>query len=739
MGYLTISNFRFGLDTRRSVLTSLAGTLLTLNNAHVNQGGEIEKRKAFVRTVLPAACFGLEATDVGLITFGSDADPGGWPIGNVAAYQRLQHPAILATTAAVYNAAFHAMTQIVFSRAFRGKAFVGAKFADGRTFLYYDGQLVEDSADGLVLPGYATQTLLNAAIAQQMVDEFLELEGWYAQYGDATFSFYIPTGIGTDTDVYFQVKSPDTVTFTIDPTLVTTNGLLGYLNFGSAAATPGLASKATFSVLGGVGDTYVLVAPWQDDSPILVGLTNPSVPVPFNTDLNQTAADIVTAVNARTSIHGYTAAAVGAVVTVSAPIPVGTFPTTYNQGSLSIIYDPAAGAPVTTPVAFLNGTFATVAWGQREFFMVKGAWAVGDTWSLDITTNAGDTYVLGKGNLTGSSPTTMHVGEDRVFVSIGDQFNFSAVGEPTLWEDQNTGAGFVRYTSNYGAADTVNGFSDYQGRLAVYGRRSIQIWTPDADPASFVRNQVLENIGTMAPFSIQAIGELDALFLSDTGIRSLRVRDSSLNAFVADLGSPIDALVQTALELVSDTTKAAACAVVEPTENRYWLFLNNTIYVLSYYPSNKIIAWSTYNPTYGAGQDSFAPQKFAVFDGQVYARDASAVYSYGGSSGVEYDTCVAIVQTPFLSGAKDDSPATVKTAKGIDVAMSGEWILSAGMDWVSQTLEEVYDASQASFDGGTIPFDSKGTHFSLKAVTSQAARARLSSLIFHFNEGEETA
>jgi hypothetical protein len=71
MPYISINNFKYGLDTRRSELSSVPGSLMTLNNAHINQGGEIEKRKAFVNYPLPAATYGMLATQSTVYVFGS--------------------------------------------------------------------------------------------------------------------------------------------------------------------------------------------------------------------------------------------------------------------------------------------------------------------------------------------------------------------------------------------------------------------------------------------------------------------------------------------------------------------------------------------------------------------------------------------------------------------------------------------------------------------------------------------
>jgi hypothetical protein len=174
MPSIKLKNFKFGLDTRRSELTSVLGTLAVLQDGHVTQGGEIARRYAFVRTALPANTFGLESTSSGKITFGSIADPGGWPIGTVVGYQRLQHPAVL--DGAVYDAAKHAMTAVPFSCPFKGKAFVVATFADGYTFCYYDGVLVEQSRRGMVLSGLTATNEL----AEQLAAAFSGVSGFTA-------------------------------------------------------------------------------------------------------------------------------------------------------------------------------------------------------------------------------------------------------------------------------------------------------------------------------------------------------------------------------------------------------------------------------------------------------------------------------------------------------------------------------------------------------------------------------
>lgn len=69
--YQVISNFNGGLDARKFFLSLPPGTLTTLLNGHITQGGEIEKRKAFLPTALPKGTFGAQETTQGIIVFGS--------------------------------------------------------------------------------------------------------------------------------------------------------------------------------------------------------------------------------------------------------------------------------------------------------------------------------------------------------------------------------------------------------------------------------------------------------------------------------------------------------------------------------------------------------------------------------------------------------------------------------------------------------------------------------------------
>lgn len=302
--------------------------------------------------------------------------------------------------------------------------------------------------------------------------------------------------------------------------------------------------------------------------------------------------------------------------------------------------------------AFGSGAAAVQGYGQRAKFRFSGTWAAGDSYLLQFNSTEGD-FTLGKGNISGGSLTCGITLNNRIFVGNGSTFNFCAIGDPTGWEEQDTGAGYVEALRQFGVQDIVNGFASFQGKLAVFGRHNTTIWNIDADPANFTREQVLRNIGTFASQSIQGLGQLDVLFLDDTGVRSLRARENTLNAFPIDLGSPIDTIIQAVLLSLSESEKATAVSVVEPVSKRYWLYLSGVIYVFSYYESSKIIAWSTYLPT--------------------YELDVTITGNYSGANpGVKALTGLAPTTPHYWTKGANDTSIT----NGVDTLTSSGWITS---------------------------------------------------------------
>lgn len=393
---------------------------------------------------------------------------------------------------------------------------------------------------------------------------------------------------------------------------------------------------------------------------------------------------------------------------------------------------------ISTAQPFTGGVTIVAGTGREYTCSFTGVWAVGDAFALIFTQTVGGAQLtIGDGYVSGVMPSFIFAYGNKLMALGGSTVYFTTQGSGTTWNDVTAdNNGFVEITNFYSTPEPLLAMAPFQGRMAFFSRNTIQIWDVPADPANWAQGQVMPDIGTFAINSVKAQGDKDVYFLSDTGIRSLQVRTATNNAVIDDVGSPIDILVQTKLESASAGEKAAACGIIEPSTKRYWLFLKDTIYVLSAFQSSKILAWSTYAPTYqnGLAQTAFTPSKFVVYNGQVYCRDANSFYLYGGAAGTTYDSVIPTVETPYLDGKK---PGTRKNGKGIDAIFTGPWTIYASMDPKTDNQNPCFLYNEASTYNEVIPYTDTGFHFKLKAVGSGNTAAKLSSFIFHFDEGEE--
>jgi len=415
---------------------------------------------------------------------------------------------------------------------------------------------------------------------------------------------------------------------------------------------------------------------------------------------------------------------------------------------------------------FANGGAAVAVFEENYSVVFSSAWVAGDNWTVILTdVLTGLQTQVGFGFVSGVNFTFVFTYNNKVYGLAGSTIYMSAIDDPTVWNDPNaSGNGFLTLTNWYSTPEPIVAASPFEGLLAFFSSQTIQIWQVDANLANWAIQQTLTNIGTIAPQSVQAVGGLDVLFLATTGFRSLRSREIVQNAFVTDDGSPIDAIVQNALLAGNGQL---ACAVVEPTSQRYMCLLNGVIYVRSYFPSNKILAWSTYTPVDSSG-GLFTPFYMQVYNGQVwiYGTDANgnqAAYQYGGANNNTYDAIKAKWQTGFLDAK---TPGTIKTARAVDVVVNAgqggiplslpdSWSVYCSMDQRSAgnpavladptkaNFTAVYKSKTASFDIGNCPYSDQGTHFSIYAQSNgdgnngAGGPATFSEVLLHYEAANE--
>ena len=136
---------------------------------------------------------------------------------------------------------------------------------------------------------------------------------------------------------------------------------------------------------------------------------------------------------------------------------------------------------------------------------------------------------------------------------------------------QASGAGNIDLAKVWGN-DIIIGIAPFYGKLVIFGRSNIAIYSNPDSPASATLDEVIEGIGLADRDSIQAIGD-DLLFLSPTGVRSLARTTEKDNVPLQDYSRNIkDSLIR----LINNNPTIKSC--YEEDEGLYLLsFVNSKI------------------------------------------------------------------------------------------------------------------------------------------------------------------
>ena len=340
-------------------------------------------------------------------------------------------------------------------------------------------------------------------------------------------------------------------------------------------------------------------------------------------------------------------------------------------------------------------------------------------------------------NAVGSgSPAVLLTNSQKVFVGSGENLFFSAIGNSTdFGAGAGIGDGVIVMSTHAQGAEALTGLARYDEYVAVFGRRNIQTWFFDPDPSLSKQAQVLEETGCIAPRSITQFGDGDVFYLDRSGIRSLRARDSSNSAATSDIGSAIDPLVTSQIDTLGETAATDAIGLIEPRDGRFWLIIDDTIYVFSYFAAARVSAWTEYKP-------GFSISDAVVWDDRVWLRSGDTIYVYGSLPDQPFQYSDAVVAEAWLPYLDADQPARAKHLTGIDVSLRGTWDVALAMDPNNETVEDrIGTISETTFGLDRHTVNGIGNHLSVrfrsKRPESTRIPARLGSVVLHFARDDE--
>jgi len=691
MSYVSIQDWKFGMDRRRKRSSGVPGTLWTLKNGFINRGGDIERAKKFVEEhSLPSGTFGCFSVRSQLYVFGSASTPAGMPVG--VQYQQLAAPST------------PNMTEVLDAKGFDGKAYVVAAYDNGNIYHFYDGSRVT-----------AWDTLADAAFTYSTVAsrlaEIINAQDDFRARAAGNVVEITASVAGTAFTISTSTSDVDS-----DSSAPTATATQLQANVAAVAETR---ASGTVTITGGSASAGVntISSVTVDGVELLID------PVDWVSSNDATANALAVAINDNSFASNYSATAAGAVVTIKAAVGTGATP------NGDVVAATTTGDVTASTADMASGVTAVDAVAQVYKVVISGTTPDStDLWTITLDGVAYKT--TGRASATG---TSIHVNRRRVYSTAGSLLYYSKLTDPTDWSDADasSGAGFINMANEVEGADTLVGAAKYQSYTAVFARNTVIIYDLQSDASQSQLVQALDNTGTLAPRAIVPYGSDDVYYPDATGIRSLKVRDTYNAAYASDVGSALDPFVQDIIAEEGDALASRASAVIEATDGRYMLAIGQYVICLSQFPASKIVAWSYID--FGA-----VITDIVRADRTIYLRAGDTIYIYGGVTGDVYpdeDEFPVIAETPFVS-AKD--PATHKQLLGFDMAAENTWhveILTDPND-TTRAIDAGY-LEGTTYHRPQIKLPGNTSHFAQRFTCAAAGAASLSSTAVHYEPGEQ--
>jgi hypothetical protein len=162
------------------------------------------------------------------------------------------------------------------------------------------------------------------------------------------------------------------------------------------------------------------------------------------------------------------------------------------------------------------------------------------------------------------------IAASKVFAADGDIVRFCATNNPLDWSTADD-AGYLPTGIQQTNANNAAVMNIYRGNIVVYNAGTFQMWQVDPDPASMALLDQMDGIGSTHQHAAVAVAD-ELFFLSQLGVRTVGIAVGSTNLASADVGAPVDVLVQEAAARLEAQGRRAV-GTYYPGAGQFWLAL----------------------------------------------------------------------------------------------------------------------------------------------------------------------
>jgi hypothetical protein len=689
MTYLAVADFKRGMSRIRPQVVGEPGSLWNAKNCVLSRGGDIESQKKWVgEFALPAGTFGLASNKGQPIVFGTGATPGGMP--SAVSYKQLTYTGV-ATLSKVHDA-----------KPFAGKLYVIAEFDDGDIRHFYDGVEVAEwrtRADGLW--DYTTV----ARVLAQKINERSDVSAIVIDNRVIVTAAVQGTGFTITTGTNDNANVAGSLPTAVKTTLAA-----------NVAGVAEVRATATVTITGGSPSIGV-----NQVSQIAVGVNNLlTAPVNFVLDNSATANAVALAITSA-AVAGYTATAVGNVITILAPPGLGA---TIN-GTAEVVT--SIGDVTTSQTSFAGGVTAVAAVTQVEQVTISAtATDTLDQWTITINGTAYKSN--GRASATGK---LIHVILRRLWIPVGPYLCYCKLSVPTVWTTTAapaTDPGFIDTTLDTEGSEDITAIGEHNGNTVIFSDTSLRVYNLDTDATKIALLQYVDNAGSIITKAAVQYENADLFFVSLTGLTALRSRLGSNYSHTVDVASAIAPFLQDYITLVGDSVTRNGQACMEPRDGRFMLCISSRVFVYNAFVDSGVSGW-TYMDL------AFTPDQFLRVGRRIMARAGNTIYVYGGIGGNTYpaagETTVDF-ETGFLAS---NDPGDKKSDQEYGSASVGDWTVTVRVDPNNTAavvrVGVVNKITYPKVSG--INFPAYTSHAALHATCASGGKVTFSSFLLGFN------
>lgn len=218
-------------------------------------------------------------------------------------------------------------------------------------------------------------------------------------------------------------------------------------------------------------------------------------------------------------------------------------------------------------------------------------------------------------------------------------------------------------------ADEITALAVHNGIIAIFGKRQILLYTGADDPATMQLADTIVGIGCISRDSVQVTGT-DLIFLSDSGVRSLKRTIQEKSAPITDISKN----VRTELTTYTNSETQNMFSVYSPEEAFYLLHLPTTGITYCFDMrtplqdgSHRVTQWNSIQP-------------------QALCRTRSGDLLFGKGQGIAkhdgyQDNGVGYQMNYFTNYIDFGAPSNLKLLKNLKITIIGGSATQATLNW----------------------------------------------------------